>query len=247
MHNEVVRTSGPQIITFSKYFIENADELARKTGYEIVYSLEPGKDYCVFSAHDAAAELLDFQNRYQTTYTIYQSENIESAFFTRSYIQLLQRNIVLQYSPHTAALCKERFGITTSGYFNFDYRPISVPGRKRTIDLLFFGMLTQKRYDILREIQNRFPTLNMVVAADLFHVALDDTLSYTRFVLNISAYENNALETHRINKALACGCRVISNYSADQKMNAKYQNLVNFCGRTISDYVEAVTRWVISG
>ena len=241
------------IISFSMYFTENADQLARKTGYDVVYKLEAGKSYCVFSAHDAAPELLEFQEKYHTSYTIYQSENIESAFFTPAYVELLKRNRVLQYSPFTAALCKERFHIRTDGYFNFDYRTLS-SNHKRTIDLLFFGTMTQKRHDILREIQNRFEHLHMVVANDLFHAALDDTLLYTRFVLNISAYENNALETHRINKALACGCRVITNYSADTNMNNKYDRLyhsegptgkaVHFCGRTVSDYIEAVTRLV---
>ena len=245
-----------QIITFSKYFIENADQLARSSGYDVAYKLEAGKSYCVFSAHDAAQQLLEFQEMHQTSYVIYQSENIESSFFTPAYIELLKRNRVLQYSPFTAALCKERFQIRTDGYFNFHYRTLS-SNHKRTIDLLFFGAMTQKRHDILRDIQNRFEHLHMVVAADLFHAALDDTLLYTRFVLNISAYENNSLETHRINKALACGCNVISNYSADTKMNEKYDRLyrsegpsgkaVHFCGRTVSDYIEAVARWVTRG
>lgn len=231
------------IITFSKYFIENADQLSRKTGYPVQTQLEAGKHYIVFSAHDAAPQLLEFQQKYNTSYTIYQSENIESSFFTPDYIALLKKNIVLQYSPHTAALCKERFGVDTAGYFNFDY-PKMKSIHRRTVDLLFFGAMTQKRYDILRDIQNRFPHLKMVFTCDLFGPQLDDTLLRTRFVINISAYENNALETHRINKALACGCKVITNNSADPKMNDKYKDLVHFCGRTLADYIEAIKMFV---
>jgi hypothetical protein len=231
-----------EIITFSKYFIENAAHLSRKTGYEVVYKLEAGKHYIVFSAHDAADQLLEFQKLYHTHYTIYQSENVESRCFTPAYIELMKSNAVLQYSPYTATVCKEWLGIETAGFFNFDYPKLKSTS-KRTIDLLFFGCMTQKRHDMLNEIQNQC-SIQMVIATDLFHAELEDALLRSRFVLNISVYENSVLETHRINKALACGCKVISNYSVDTKMNDKYKDLVFFCGRTVGDYIEEIKKRV---
>lgn len=234
-----------QIISFSKYFVENAAHLSRKTGFPIVYSLEPEKSYCVFSAHDACRELLEFQYKYNTSYCIYQSENIDSPFFTPAYVELLTngRNTVLQYSPLIAIQCKERFNIHTTDFFDFDYPKIKSI-YKRNIDLLFFGAMTQKRHDVLREIQNHFPSLRLHFTADLFHKELEDVLLRSRFVLNISAYENNGLETHRINKALSCGCEVISNYSGDNTMNGKYVDDLIFCGRTVSDYIKAIKQYV---
>jgi len=42
-------------------------------------------------------------------------------------------------------------------------------------------------------------------------------------------YEDNALETHRINKALACGCQVVSLKSSDEDANQFYDDYIYFC------------------
>jgi hypothetical protein len=227
------------IITFSKYFIENANELSKELNIPIVYVLEPNKCYGVFSSHDCAKELLEGQTRDNITYIIYQSENIESIYFkNKYYIELLKRNKVFQYSPYTANKCKELYNINCDSYFNFKYekkhREIV-----RDIDILFFGCITKKRYDILKEIQNTF-NLNIVVTGDAFGEDLENLLFRSNYILNISAYDNSVLETHRINKALSLGCGVISNYSSDGKMNSKYKEHVIFCGRYLEDYIRTI-------
>jgi hypothetical protein len=228
------------IINFSKYFVENADYLSKELNIPITYNLEPLKEYIVFSAHDAAKDLLEFQIRNKTKYIIYQSENIESVYFkNKYYIELLKHNKVLNYSAYTAMKMIELYNIPTAGYFQFNYKKM-YSSKPRDIDLLFFGTMTQKRYDILKEIQNRFPYLKIEVVGDVFGDALTQLLLRTEYVLNISAYDNSVLETHRINKAISCGCYIISNYSVDTKMNEKYKEYVYFCGKTITDYIEMV-------
>lgn len=229
-----------EIINFSKYFVENAEYLSNELGIPISFKLEPNKEYIVFSAHDCAKDLLEFQLRYNTKYIIYQSENIESVFFkNKYYIELLKHNKVLNYSVYTATKMMELYSISTAGYFQFNYKRIN-SSKKRDIDILFFGNMTQKRYDILKEIQNRFPKLKIEVVCDVFGDNLTQLLLRTEFVLNISAYDNAVLETHRINKAISCGCYIISNYSSDTKMNEKYREYVYFCGKTLSDYIEMI-------
>ena len=246
------------IINFSKYFVENAEYLSKELGIPIAYKLEPNKEYIVFSAHDAAKDLLEFQMRHNVKYVIYQSENIESVYFKSGtngstppsdsragakprnyYIQLLKWNKVLNYSAYTATKMMELYNISTAGYFQFNYKKM-YSHKPRDIDLLFFGTMTQKRYDILKEIQNKFTDLKIEIVGDVFGDALTQLLLRTEYVINISAYDNSVLETHRINKALSCGCYVISNYSSDTKMNEKYKEYVYFCGRTLSDYIEMV-------
>jgi hypothetical protein len=227
------------IISFSKYFVENAFMTSKELNIPVVYELLPNMCYGVFSSHDCAKELLEAQIRDNISFVIYQSENIESVFFkNKYYIQLLKRNTVLQYSPYTASKCKELYNIDCKGYFNFSYekkhREI-----KRDIDILFFGCINKKRYDILKEIQNHF-NLNIVITADAFGEDLENLLFRSKYVLNISAYDNSVLETHRINKCLSVGCKVISNFSADGKMNSKYKEYVNFCGCSISDYMRTI-------
>lgn len=229
-----------EIINFSKYFVENAEHLSNELKLPITFELKPNMEYIVFSAHDAAKELIEFQIRNNTKYIIYQSENIESTFFkNKYYIQLLKTNKVLNYSPYTASKMMELYNISTTGYFQFHYKKKN-SSKPRDIDVLFFGNMTQKRYDILKEIQNRFPQLKIEVVCDVFGDELTKLLLRTEYVLNISAYDNAVLETHRINKALSCGCYVISNYSADEKMNKQYREYVYFCGRTLSDYIEQI-------
>jgi len=52
-------------------------------------------------------------------------------------------------------------------------------------------------------------------------------------VLNIPYYENNSLETHRIHKALACGCKVVSLKSAEDDANEFYKDYI-----TITDDID---------
>jgi hypothetical protein len=227
------------IISFSKYFTENASQLSKELNIPVVYELLPNMCYIVFSSHDASKELLEYQYREKISYIIYQSENIESVYFkNKYYIELLKRNKVLQYSPYTASKCKELYNINCDGYFNFTYetkhREI-----KKDIDILFFGCITKKRYDILNEIQKNF-NLNIVATGDAFGNDLENFLFRSKYIINISAYDNSVLETHRINKALSVGCKVISNYSADEKMNEKYKNHIVFCGKHIEDYIRTI-------
>ena len=230
-----------EIINFSKYFTENANYLSIELGLPVSYQLEPNKTYIVFSAHDAAKELLEAQIKHKTSYIIYQSENIESVFFKNDhYIQLLKCNKVLNYSVYTATKMMELYGISTAGYFQFKYKKM-YSHRTRDIDILFVGTMTQRRYDILREIQNTFPQLKLEVVVDVFGFELTELMLRSEYVLNISAYDNSVLETHRIAKALACGCYVLSNLSADTKMNDKYRDYVYFTpGKTLTDYIQII-------
>jgi hypothetical protein len=229
------------VISFSPYFVENAEQLSNELKIPIVYYLQPDYIYHVFSAHDAAKQLLDFQKEHsKTRYIIYQSENIDSHFFKdKNYIELMKRNTVYQYSPMIANHCLIKYHIELGSYFTWDYMPL-VTKQERDLDLIFFGTMTPKRYQILTEIQKKF---NIIPISQCFGKDMEDILLRTKYVLNISAYDNNALETHRINKALACGCKVISNPSCDEMMNKKYKDLIIFTeGRTITDYMMALEK-----
>jgi len=134
----------------------------------------------------------------------------------------------------------ELYGICTAGYFQFKYKKM-YSHRTRDIDILFVGTMTQRRYDILKEIQNTFPQLKLEVVGDVFGWDLTELMLRSEYVLNISAYDNAVLETHRIAKALACGCYVLSNLSADTKMNDKYRDYVFFTtGKTLTDYIQII-------
>jgi hypothetical protein len=57
---------------------------------------------------------------------------------------------------------------------------------------------------------------------------INNKLANVKYVINLPYYKNNSLETHRINKALASGCQVISIPSSDPYLNDKYKDYVHF-------------------
>lgn len=229
------------IISFSPYFVENAENLANELNIPVVYNLQPDYIYHIFSAHDASKQLLDFQAKHpKTKYIIYQSENVNSCFFKdKNYIQLMKQNTVYQYSPMISKYSLTKYGIECASYFTWNYTQLTT-NKERDIDVLFVGTMTQKRYQLINEIQKKY---NLIVITNVFDKDLENILLRTKYVLNISAYEKNALETHRINKALACGCKVISNPSCDELMNEKYKDIITFTeGRTITDYMKILEK-----
>lgn len=229
------------VITFSPYFVENVEQLSNELKIPVVYHLQPNYMYYVFSAHDACKQLLDFQKEHsKTKYIIMQSENVDSCFFKdKNYIQLMKQNTVYQYSPMIAKHCLIKYGIECGSYFTWNY-PYLADDRKRDIDVIFFGTMTTKRYNIINELQRKYP---IIAITQTFGKEMEEILLRTKYVINISAYDNNALETHRINKAIACGCKVISNPSCDKDMNIKYKDSVIFTkGRTISDYLTTLKK-----
>ena len=57
-----------------------------------------------------------------------------------------------------------------------------------------------------------------------------------KIVLNIPFYEHKVLETHRINKALSCGCKVVAKKSGDETTDNLYEDYVYF----VDDYTDNI-------
>jgi hypothetical protein len=231
------------IISFSKYFVLNAELLSKKTGKPVVYSMRPYGTYVVYSAHDAIDSLLEIQEKYHTKYIIMQSENVEASCFKNpQYIELLKKNIVFQYSKETAIKCMEKYDVFNTDYFKFEYPKVEVTG-VRDIDLLFFGCLNQRRHDIMHYIQNKFPKKNIVITSDAFGEDLHNLLVRTKTVINISFYPNAVLETHRVAYALSYGCSVISNRSADPDLDSQYPS-IHFCDNNLPEFTYTVKQFI---
>jgi len=100
----------------------------------------------------------------------------------------------------------------------------------------FIGSRTPKREKILKELQEKHTDLNFYIDFDWSHKnsdSLTKILHECKLVLNIPYYNENALETHRIHKALACNCKVISMSSADEDANGFYKDYI-----TITDNID---------
>ena len=224
-----------KIISGHAVFNENTIVLSQKFGWSLETNFDPQpKDlYIVLGAHELAHQLLEIQIRKNNSfgYIILNSEQIESQFMkNKYYISLMKKNVVFDYNTLTANFLKETFDIKVLSYFFFEFMKFDIK-KERIYDIAFIGSRSPKREKILKELQEKYPNLNFYIDFDWKHKnsdSLTQILHECKVVLNIPYYNDNALETHRIHKALACGCKVISMPSSDEDANGFYKDYIHF-------------------
>lgn len=199
--------------------------------------------YIAFGVHDYISSYKEIQQRDPSIrFIILQSEQLSSKYFQMSdYIDILDRNIVHSWSPLVAAELSKR-GVTNTGLFEF-YFPPPPPHlltQRRTTDIFFCGSQTPYRMKMFKTITERFPKIvcKFKVTWDLTDCEkMTRELVKSKCVINVPCFANSSLETHRVNKALSCGCTVISFYSADEEMNEQYRHHIHFTNN-ITDTIE---------
>ena len=229
-----------KVISGNSVFNENTVVMSKKFGWSLEKEFNPQpKDlYIVLGAHELAHQLLEIQIRKNNSfgYIILNSEQIESQFMkNKYYISLMKKNVVFDYNTLTANYLKETFDIKVLSYFFFEFMKFDIK-KERIYDIAFIGSKNERREKILKDLQEKHPELSFYIDFDWKHKApesMTDILHQCTTVLNIPYYENNSLETHRINKALACGCKVISHPSADEDADEFYSKYI-----TITDDID---------
>jgi len=242
-----------KIICGHSVFNENALVMSKKYGWTLETDFDPQKSdvYVVFGSHEIAHQLLEiqFKNNSNFGYIILNSEQIDSQFFkNKYYISLMKRNIVFDYNTLSSEYLKETFGIRVLSHFYFEFMQFTSgtsspnPGFLRVpplreYDVTFIGTRSEKRETILKDLKECYPDLKFYVDLDWKHVSpqsLTDILHKSKIVLNIPYYESNhSLETHRINKALACGCEVISLPSDEEDANEFYKDYITITDKIV--------------
>jgi len=230
-----------KIISGNAIFNENAVVMSKKFGWklETTFDPQPNDLYIVLGAHELAYQLLEVQIRKNNSfgYIILNSEQIHSQFMkNKYYISLMKKNIVFDYNTLTAQFLKETFDIKVLSYFFFEFLKFEVERKDRPYDVCFIGSKNERREKVLKDLQEKYPDLSFYIDFDWKHKnsdSLTQILHDCKVVLNIPYYENNSLETHRIHKALACGCKVISMPSADEDANDFYKKYI-----TITDNID---------
>ena len=239
IENEIV--SQIKIISGHAIFNENAVVLSKKFGWSLEKEFNPQpKDlYVVFGAHELAHHLLEIQYRLGNTfgYIVMNSEQPDSQFMkNKYYVSLMKRNVVCDYNTLSANYLKETFDIKVLSYFYFEFLQFNLETNERQYDVCFIGSKNERREKIIQGLQEQYPDLKFYVDYDWSHKnsdSLTKILHQCKVVLNIPYYNLNALETHRINKALACGCKVISHPSSDEDANKFYKDYI-----TITDDID---------
>ena len=239
LENEIV----PQIKIISGHaiFNENAVVLSKKFGWSLEKEFNPQpKDlYVVFGSHEMAHHLLEIQYRLGNTfgYIVMNSEQPDSQFMkNKYYISLMKRNVVCDYNTLSANYLKETFDIKVLSYFYFEFMKFNLETKERPYDVCFIGSKNERRENIIQGLQEQHPDLKFYIDYEWSHKnsdSLTKILHECKLVLNIPYYDKNALETHRIHKALACKCKVISMPSADEDTNEFYKKYI-----TITDSID---------
>lgn len=221
-----------KIISCHPIFNENAIVLSQKYKWEICNELKPesGDIYIVFGANELAHELLEFQCRHNIGYIILNSEQPDSQFMkNKYYIKLMKMNVVFDYSSQNMDFLKKEFEIKTFSYFFFEFMYFENEQENKEYDIVFVGTKNKEREDIYNQLKEKYPNLNILFDFDWSYKssdALTKLYHNTKVVLNIPYYKHNTLETHRINKAISCGCDVISLKSSDEDANEFYKDYV---------------------
>lgn len=213
-------------------FIENGNTLALRLGVPVASEFSPTPDdtYLIFGAHDHALMLIQQQEKSGCKYIILNSESPASNHLRNKYfIKLMKANCVWDYHCESTVYLRD-LGIKVYGRYIFEY-PELVNDAPREIDILFVGSKSANREAIMNDLKVSYPNLRVEA---VFDMCCADPSDYTRLlhqatcVVNIPFYEHNILETHRVLKALACGCRVVSLKSGHKQTDNFYGEYIDF-------------------
>jgi len=226
------------VISYHKIFTENAECMSKVLECKCFHSparIERHSTYVVFGGHTVSPMLAALSCIPGIRIIIMQSEQMTSA--------CLQRN-----TPYSRLLLARNVDIVEWSQTNVDTltkmgvpRPIAIVPylfkqesvvEDRDIDVFFCGAGSKDRVDAMNRVVLDNPRLRVVCIMDYSLTDPNAIRSYvmrSKVVLNIPYYRNNALETHRINLALQCGCRVVSLSSACRQLNSEYSEYIRFC------------------
>jgi hypothetical protein len=221
------------IISFHLIFNENANILAKRMSIPYVVDFKPTPNdlIIVFGAHDQAVNLYALQEQIKCKYIIIQSEQYESPIFdNKYYIDLLKNNYILDWSKSNIERIKKHINYKVYSFYYYDYFVVE-SDKERKIDFFFCGAHSPEREYKLNMFKKQNPGFVFEYDFSGNHMNFNDLnakLINVKYVINLPYYKNNALETHRINKALGMGCQVISLPSSDLYLNEKYKDFVHF-------------------
>lgn len=220
------------IISFHTIFNENSNILARRLNVPYIVEFAPKENelFIVFGAHEQANTLYALQEQIKFKCIIIQSEQYESKIFdNKYYIQLLKNNYVLDWSKHNVERFKKQMDIKVYSFYYYDF--FVIENKNRPVDFFFCGAHSAEREHKLNQFKLENPGFTYEFDFSGNHMSfneLNQKLATVKYVINLPYYKNNSLETHRINKALASGCQVISILSSDVYLNEKYKDYVHF-------------------
>lgn len=224
-----------KVYSFSLIFIENAIELAKRYNFTYTETIDfdDNETYIIFGTHeqDYAYKLLLYKYKNKKDYIVINSEQPTSVFFINKYYQqLLRVSRVVDYNSLSVDVINKTVNSSAKCCYFFDF-PINIPNKSKEYDIVFIGSYSKIRENIYKYLKCKYPDKNILFDFGYNYKKIDkltNLLVNTKIVLNIPFYSDGILEIHRINKALSCGCIVVSTRGKDEYVNKLYEDYIHF-------------------
>ena len=149
---------------------------------------------------------------------------------------------------YAARGCPNRVRHVPLGYSRVIDRLIRRPWEERTIDVLFYGKLTQRRVDVIAELMRT--SLTVGVFSHAYGALRDDLMSRSKLVLNVPAVPNFVAECPRVTLCASNQKLCVSERPPYQLISAwenaityvAYGEIVSTCQSLASDRDALLTR-----
>ena len=96
---------------------------------------------------------------------------------------------------------------------------------EKSIDILFYGSLNQRRYIIIEVLKKLLPNLHIEINENLFGSELTKKIQQSKIILNIHNYESPTLETARLMEAISCNTHIISEKTSECELLKEYSTV----------------------
>ena len=224
-----------KVYSFSLIFVENAIELAKHYNFTYTETIDfdDNETYIIFGTHeqDYAYKLLLYKYKNKKDYIVINSEQPTSVVFNNKYYQqLLRVSRVVDYNSLSVDVINKTVNSSAKCCYFFDF-PINTPNKNKEYDIVFIGSHSNTRENVYNCLRRKYPDKNILFDFGYNYKKIDkltNLLVNTKIVLNIPYYSDGILEVHRINKALSCGCTVVSTRGKDEYVNKLYEDYIHF-------------------
>lgn len=161
---------------------------------------------------------------------LYNLEQVDpqSSWFRPALIDIFRQYSLWDYSHRNVAELKH-LGVHVAHVLPIGYVKQLTrikPSVHRDIDVLFFGSVNPRRFEIMERL--RAAGLNAVAVFGAYGEERDALIARSKLLLNVHFYEAKVLEMVRISYLLANGCAVLSERSSDRSEDESLGDAVAF-------------------
>jgi hypothetical protein len=240
---------------FSSRFVENlaynfqesikdkiqCSVLLRQLTIEDIKNLKKHEYFYLFSPQSTLSKSA-IMHLPRNAYFIHQTEDISyypranSFHNNKTMFHVLNNALhVFDYSKNNILMYSKKY-VKKPLYFPYIVNNNQETQEEKSIDILFYGTMNQRRYIILEVLKQLLPKLNIVIAEKTFGEHLKNLIKKSKIILNIHINEYATLEIGRLYEAMPYNVHIISERTNELQLMNEYQ-YIHFINELI-DYKE---------